>query len=96
MKYLKIVSIILISAGIVSVIAAFIWGWVDPQTLAPLVPFFIGIWLFVIGLLGLIIFWVYLLVLELKRRERPQGQEKKQGRRQSKDARTTRSRDNKE
>ncbi len=64
MKYLKTVSFILILAGIASFIASYIWE--------ALVPWGIGSLLLIIGLLGLIIFYVYLLVL--KRRERPQDQ----------------------
>jgi len=73
MKYLKNVSLIFIFAGIVLVIVAFIWSFVEPYSWhGATLPFFFGLLFLPIGLLCLIIFYVYPSVL--KRRERHQDQ----------------------
>jgi MFS family permease len=78
MKDLKIVSWIFILAGIVLVIAAAIWSGVDPYGGWGAMPLsIVGLAVLLpIGLLGLIVFYVYSPISE--RRERPQEQVEEQ------------------
>ena len=59
MKILKNIGLVLLIPGIVLIIAAFIWFALEPSSWNPLGPFFIGVSLLAIDLLGLVVFSVY-------------------------------------
>ena len=67
MKTLKIIGLLFLIVGIACVAAAFIWGVVDPGAWDALGPFFVGLFLLAIDLLGLIALLIYRVILKRTR-----------------------------
>ena len=59
MKVFKRIGLVFLIVGIACIAAAFIWAAVEPSSWDVLGPFFIGIFLLAMDLLGLLVFIIY-------------------------------------